>query len=321
MAYLADFDLAQLQLYADSHERVLICCHSERGYALSVTASQATSHLRDKHNTPIALRAGLTRYLKHQHAHSFRNPTDVAPRRDGSQVHRMLRLHDGFACRECPYRTINHNEMSRHISKEHLGGRQASRQRIDPYYDDVYLQTWTHGATRRYWTVERNGSTIRPVDGQGAVEHIQLVHDRERVRAEGQKRTHSTIAATLTLAGTRPWMERTRWETTYQGFRRDILQSLAEMPRNSSRADHILGRSPNPTDPNLVSPREDEVKIALLTVAVDHMLDRCEETMQHTGRTLLCWLRSTKHQTCYPKPFTLVALESSKRKYRQLWKR
>ena len=51
------------------------------------------------------------------------------------------------------------------------------------------------------------------------------------------------------------------------------------------------------------------------------MLDRCEETMQHTGRTLLCWLRSTKPQTCYPKPFTLVALKSSKKKYRQLLKR
>jgi hypothetical protein len=210
MAYLADFDLAQLQLYADNQERVLICCHSECGYALSVAASQATSHLRDKHDTPKALRDGLTRYLKHQHAYSFRNPTDIAPRRNGSQVHRMLRLHNGFAYRECPYRTINHNEMSRHISKEHLSGGQAFRQRIDPYYDDVYLQTWTHGATRRYWTVERNGSTIRPVDGGEAGEHIQLVHDRERMRAEEQKRIYSSNTATPTLAGTRPWMERTR---------------------------------------------------------------------------------------------------------------
>jgi len=75
MAYLADLDLAQLQLYADNQERVLICCHGECGYALSVAASQATSHLRDKHNTPRALRDGLTRYLKHQHAFPFRNPT------------------------------------------------------------------------------------------------------------------------------------------------------------------------------------------------------------------------------------------------------
>lgn len=56
-------------------------------------------------------------------------------------------------------------------------------------------------------------------------------------------------------------------------------------------------------------------------VAVDHMVDRWEDTMRHTGRTILCWLRSTKPQTCYPKPFTLVALQSSAKKYRQLLKR
>jgi hypothetical protein len=116
-------------------------------------------------------------------------------------------------------------------------------------------------------------------------------------------------------------MERTRWEITYQGFRRDILRSLTEMPWGSPPTDHVLGPSSNPADPELVSPQDDEAKIALLMVAVDHMLDRCEETMQHTGRTPLCWLRSTKPQTCYPKPFTLVALKSSKKKYRQLPKR
>jgi hypothetical protein len=116
-------------------------------------------------------------------------------------------------------------------------------------------------------------------------------------------------------------MERTRWEITYQGFRRDILRSLTEMPWGFPPTDHVLGPSSNPADPELVSPQDDEAKIALLMVAVDHMLDRCEETLQHTGRTLLCWLRSTKPQTCYPKPFTLVALKSSKKKYRQLPKR
>ena len=68
-------------------------------------------------------------------------------------------------------------------------------------------------------------------------------------------------------------------------------------------------------------PQDDEARIGLLMVAVDRMLDRCEETMQHTGRTLLCWLRSIKPQACYPKPFTQVALKSSKKKYRQLLKR
>ena len=118
-------------------------------------------------------------------------------------------------------------------------------------------------------------------------EHLQSVHQRERARVEEQERTHSVNTTALTLAGTRPWMERNRWEITYQGFRRDLLQSLTQMPWGSPPTDHVLGPSLSPADPELVSPQDDEAKIALLMVAVDHMLDRCEETMQHTGHTIL----------------------------------
>ena len=59
------------------------------------------------------------------------------------------------------------------------------------------------------------------------------------------------------------------------------------MPCAIPSIDHVLGPSPNPTEPDLVNPQGDEVKIALLIVAVDHMLDCCEERMQHSGRTLL----------------------------------
>lgn len=59
-----------------------------------------------------------------------------------------------------------------------------------------------------------------------------------------------------TLAGTRPWMERTRWEIIYQGFRRDILRSLTEMPCSSPRTDHVLGQRSNPADLELVSPQD-----------------------------------------------------------------
>ena len=86
------------------------------------------------------------------------------------------------------------------------------------------------------------------------------------------------------------------------------------MPRGSPPMDHDLKPDSSPADPEVVSIQY-EAKIAFLVVAVDHVL---EETMQHTGRTILCWLRSTKRQTCYPKPFTLDALKSSIKKYRQL---
>jgi hypothetical protein len=59
-----------------------------------------------------------------------------------------------------------------------------------------------------------------------------------------------------------------------------------------------------------MSPGQDEQKFTLLMTAADYMLNRCEETVQHTRRTLFCWLQSTKPHTCYPKPLALVALDS-----------
>src|ERR1700704_1399210 len=143
--------LSELQLYVDREEQLLICFRTECGYALSVERSQVTSHLRDKHNVAADLRRGITHILKHEYAGFFRNPAEVAERADGALIHAKLHLYEGFACRECDYRTINYPELSRHISKEHLNGRQASRSRLDDHYDDVYLQSWTHGGSRKYW--------------------------------------------------------------------------------------------------------------------------------------------------------------------------
>ena len=127
---------------------------------------------------------------------------------------------------------------------------------------------------------------------------------------------------THTLAATDPWMDRTCWPVAYKNVRRDILQALAEMLDLYCRpSDHFLGQGPSDTDEDLSSPWQDEQKIWCLMGAVDRILDRCEETMRHTSRSLLCWLRSTNPPVCYSKPFTLVALETSTKEYRKLFKR
>ncbi|KAI5455841.1 hypothetical protein BGZ63DRAFT_368102, partial [Mariannaea sp. PMI_226] len=47
----------------------------------------------------------------------------------------------------------------------------------------------------------------------------------------------------------------------------------------------------------------------------------CEQTVHHTSRSLLCWLRSNQMNSCHNKEFALVAEESSRQWYRTLWKR
>jgi hypothetical protein len=69
---------------------------------------------------------------------------------------------------------------SRHFSKEHLTGLHASRLKID----DVYLQSWTHGASRKYWVVQKDGSLIRLVTGHGARRRLLSVWKREYIHLE-----------------------------------------------------------------------------------------------------------------------------------------
>ncbi|KAJ0127598.1 Class E vacuolar protein-sorting machinery protein HSE1 [Fusarium oxysporum f. sp. albedinis] len=71
--------------------------------------------------------------------------------------------------------------------------------------------------------------------------------------------------------------------------------------------DYVLGQGPSRGDPDIVSPWQDEQKIACIVSALEHVLDRCEMTARHTGRSLLCWLRSSRLESCGQNPFTLLA--------------
>jgi hypothetical protein len=118
-----------------------------------------------------------------------------------------------------------------------------------------------------------------------------------------------------TLLATERWMEQTRQQTTYEGVSQDILLNLSHVPWSLQAEDFALGQSEDAS--TIVSPQEDEKKIWHLTVGIDHMPDRCEETMRHTGRPILCWLLTTQLSSCFPKPFKFFGRESSRRAYRR----
>uniref|UniRef100_A0A093VY56 Uncharacterized protein n=2 Tax=Talaromyces marneffei PM1 TaxID=1077442 RepID=A0A093VY56_TALMA len=104
--------------------------------------------------------------------------------------------------------------------------------------------------------------------------------------------------------------QRTGWEQTYDGLHRDLLRRLTEMPLPyNRRQDHQLWSSPGEAD--LMSPAADEQVIWRIVHAVDSMLDRCEETMQHTSQPILCWLRTFQPSPCYLKPFVFLARSTS----------
>jgi hypothetical protein len=161
---------------------------------------------------------------------------------------------------------------------------------------------------------------ICAVSGPTADGHVRSMHEREceHLQAE-QPRMRTDDAGVWTLECYRPWMERTGWPKTYQGVRRDMLLSLSYPPDAFQyAAPRVLGRDEDGAE--LISPRSHERKIANIVTAVDIMLDRCKETVNHTGRPILCWRRTVNPKPCFPKPFQLVRRESSEKKYRRLLK-
>ncbi|KAH7205222.1 hypothetical protein BKA60DRAFT_466736 [Fusarium oxysporum] len=200
-------------------------------------------------------------------------------------------------------------------------------------YEPVYLQAWTRNPVGgRYWIVEYRGITTRPIGGKDVYNHLQGVFERERRLQQGSSAGQAAVGRdtgsdtsakipTSTFTDLRPWLERTGWEQTYKSFDRDLLRNSTIMPSPLSLCRGLLlGRARSGTthtvlDKNLISSADNERNIAAILVAVDVVMDRCEQTAQTTSRSLLCWLRSVRPHGCYAKPFTFVGKVASRTKY------
>ncbi|PVI03316.1 hypothetical protein DM02DRAFT_502236, partial [Periconia macrospinosa] len=160
----------------------------------------------------------LTKYIRDRPC-QFRDPSAIPLRPDGSSPHPELRLHKGYACRECSgptFHTTSFKWLKHHFSTAHLQER-ASKSRIDGMYDDVFLQTWGDGPKRGYWMVLVDGSVVRPVNFLDAHDHLASVREREEVRRKEREHADRIDVGMQILQNTGPWMERTGWPTTYRG--------------------------------------------------------------------------------------------------------
>ncbi|KAH8660996.1 hypothetical protein BGZ61DRAFT_369788 [Ilyonectria robusta] len=204
---------------------------------------------------------------------------------------------------------------------------------VDHLFEYVYLQTWVTGSKREYWIIKRNGSVVRPVRDERTNVHMWSVHEREAVRhAAAGNEQHGISAsqmasnpAKLTYTEQSCGIKRTGWDKTYRDKSRQALLAITQMPYDypsgSSRRHMLCGRGQDGFEEDLVSPPEDEERIARIVSQVDALMDRCEETAEKTSRNLRCWLRSTRPRSAYAKPFELVQLPSTRKSYRRLWKR
>ncbi|KAF2092347.1 hypothetical protein NA57DRAFT_8593, partial [Rhizodiscina lignyota] len=113
------------------------------------------------------------------------------------------------------------------------------------------------------------------------------------------------------------WMRRTGWADTFAGADRYLLRRLTDPPTPHGYS-LLLSR---PGTDEICSSAEDEQALAVIGRAVDCFFDRCEDTARNTGHSARCWLRSQVSGRPYKAPFELPARESTRRRYRGLWKR
>lgn len=313
-----------LPLYLDRGEHVAICTICR--YAISTEGSQGSIHLRKKHSIPLRQRQGLDQYL---HQHDFKSGSLARPRPNGSPRHPALTTLPGFPCRQCPFLSASLDIMGRHVMKMHVLERPSPRPNIELLYATVSLQTWTRStATQSYWVIFSDRG-----DGQGAFHrsflsespantNITFVHDlrqwERRFQTIDRQRNDLTCTGTDIYEGTPPWLERTGWKRMYQGIPRDILKRMMLLPSVSS-ANQGLKLGFHQGD-ELISPPTDGDRIYRLVAAVDMVLDRCEETMQHTGQPILAWLKSHIAAEASPRPFSFLGIQQSKSRYRRTWK-
>ena len=316
----------------DPDARVLICCDEACRSALSSNPTQVSEHLRRKHNIPSDERRQLTRLLRARNT-PLLDPVDAPLREDRSPEDPNLQVLDGFACKFCSLRTVSSQTISRHEAAAHERQRLQLQVKPKAMYDPVYLQAWTKSpAGGRYWVVTHRGASIRPVGGHEVYDHLRGVFEREKSRRRASGDTGPMAAGaegpSSTFTSLRPWLERTGWEQTYEAVNRDLLRNLtiAPSPGLSPPTGLLLGQGGSGAGyarlgGDVISPADDEWKIAALMAAVDTVMDRCEQTARTTSRSILCWLRSVRPHGCYAKPFTFVSTAASRKRYILLLKR
>lgn len=313
---MADYPLlTAVNLVFDPDGPALICKTCQ--YALAVSGSQVTSHLWNKHQICAESRRDITPLIRSLRIPS---PTTIRLRPNKSLAHPHLEIYRGYACLTCKYATINLEAMSRHVSSCYSLPHAPSTRRRSPddLYQDVLLQAWVSGASRKYWTVHQT-STPNALQIFSGSAHLEAIHQREQahIAARNRDAMHETGMKELEL--TSPWMERTQWAQVYEGTRRDLLVKISEVRKSwSYNQDFPIGQHEGV---NLVSWRSDEQKIWQLMAALDRALDRCEETMRRTGHPILCWLKSGSATRFYQKPFGFLGRAATRQRYRRLFQR
>lgn len=305
--------LADLGLVLCEDDRLIVCNHCK--YALQPSGQTVSKHLWEVHSLPAKDRTGLNAFVR---GLKLQDPNTVAPRPDGSPPHTQLIVQDGFTCLQCRYRTTSSDLLQRHMAKEH--GQRKCRNETDKdiLWSVAILQSWSQNGKRDFWIVTDRGKENLPVVEQSPSRKRRFSEMRKEEMDRAARRQQSMEDGNqedpLLLSN---WMRRTSWTTTFAGTN---LHLLGKLSRTTWTSDDEGEANDNRSTAVFIS-AVDEQNIAIVGAAIDRFLDQCEDTLRHTDHSIRCCLRSHFPGRSYKSPFELPARNSTRMRYRSLWKR
>ncbi|KFY47387.1 hypothetical protein V494_00012 [Pseudogymnoascus sp. VKM F-4513 (FW-928)] len=117
--------------------------------------------------------------------------------------------------------------MTRHVSsccpRRHTSS--TRRRNPDDLYQDVQLQTWATGSSRKYWIVH-GAPTNDELRIFSDSSHLDAIHKRERAHIAACDREAMQETGVKGLELTSPWMKRTDWGRVYEGTQRHLLFAI-----------------------------------------------------------------------------------------------
>jgi hypothetical protein len=306
-------------------ERVLICTQESCQYALQVTNKCVSQHMRQKHHVPKAQRRGLDEVIT---SLQLANPRDVPPLPDGAAVHPLLKKWAGYACRRCAYRTTSSKLIQQHLFKSPSCSDPQMWESRESLVDEVWLQSWVQEGVRHYWIAQDEPkSASSPVKGTGPTQtepsRLESILETERHRISGHRHQQNIEDMTIENApadnAVSPWLHRTLWHQTYSRARRDILVKMTLLTtHNSRRSGRYLGTH---NSHDFRTSAHQEQRIGHVMRAIERLFLRCEETVKHTARPILCWLYSQHPLMSSRRAFRLVDRPTSRDKYTRVIKK
>ncbi|KAL7909371.1 hypothetical protein GGI35DRAFT_449702 [Trichoderma velutinum] len=181
-----------MELFTDSPNHDLICCHKRYKCATPVMRGRPTSHLVYL-GILLSARAELTQLL---HTIDTKAQTSWYRLRMDLQQFRSSSFTTAIFVVNATHepQTFNLSESTIFCNGEGscaAEGREPSWPPSDDRNEYVYLQTWAPTDNPQCWIVAHNGITTRPAGGQPAQDHLDSVWKREAERS--RKRTCSDM--------------------------------------------------------------------------------------------------------------------------------